>query len=84
MEKVSDTINEALVLADNATQSAARLAKAMTEINDLNSPLIDEETLSIFQQNMNRVLGTVDTLEDTAILLSLLVDLVRVRERKNQ
>lgn len=84
MEKVSDTINEALVLADNATQSAARLAKAMTEIKDLNSPLIDEETLLIFEQNMNRVLGTVDTLEYTAILLSLLVDLVRVRERKNQ
>lgn len=41
MPKVSDTINQALVLADNATQSVARLINAMEKINELNSPLIN-------------------------------------------
>lgn len=41
MPKVSFTINQALVLADNATQSAARLVNAMAKINELDSLLID-------------------------------------------
>ncbi|WIK62588.1 hypothetical protein [Gleimia europaea] len=41
MPKVSDTISQALVLADNATQSAARLVSAMAKINELDSLLID-------------------------------------------
>ena len=41
MPKVSITINQALVLADNATQSVARLVNAMEKINELDTPLIN-------------------------------------------
>ncbi len=41
MPKVSITINQALVLADNATQSVERLVNAMEKINELDSPLIN-------------------------------------------
>lgn len=41
MPKISDTINQALVLADNATQSAARLVNALEKINEPDSPLIN-------------------------------------------
>lgn len=41
MQRVSDTINQALVLADNAAQSAARLVNAMEKINELDTPLLN-------------------------------------------
>ena len=85
MPKISDTINQALVLADNATQSVARLVNAMEKINEPDTPLIN---VNARLQNLLDIEATktiIDSLDRVARSLSDLYErTTEQEERGNQ
>ena len=82
MPKVSDTINQALVLADNATQSAARLINALEKVTGLNSPVLDDEIRPLFELDTCKAMEATDLLEMIANHLSTLSAIAHLEERK--
>lgn len=86
MQRVSDTINQALVLADNAIQSVARLVNAMEKINEPDTPLLN---VNVRLQNQLDIESTKTVIDDLGRIARSLSDLherttEQEEERKDQ
>lgn len=85
MQRVSDTISQALVLADNAVQSVARLVNAMEKINEPDTPLINVNARLQNQLDIEATKTIIDSLDRVARSLSDLYErTAEQEERGNQ
>lgn len=81
MTRMSDVIGDALVLADNAAQSTARLIYAMEKINEPDTPLINVNIRLQNKLDIEYTKTVIDSLNRIARRLSILQEQTQEKEQ---